>query len=124
MFDKVIKGGGEGIMLRQPSSIYEGKRSSTLLKMKAEFDTEGKIVGYNPGVGKYVGMLGSFKCKLISGKNIGKSFNVSGMNDEIRTNYKKTHKIGTIITIAFNDYTKYGVPRHPRYLRKRDDYKF
>jgi DNA ligase 1 len=123
MFSNVIKGGGEGIMLRKPQSIYEGKRSSTLLKMKVEFDTEAEIIGYKLGVGKYIGMLGSFKCKLILGKNKGVTFNVSGMNDEIRTNYKKTHKIGTIITIAFNDYTKDGVPRHPRYLRKKDDYK-
>ena len=67
-------------------------------------------------------MLGSFKCKILDGNE--RSFNVSGMNDDIRVNYKKTHKIGTIITILYNDTLKNGIPRHPRYLRKRDDYKF
>ena len=44
------------------------------------------------------------------------------MNDCIRTNYKKTHKIGTIITIIYNEMTKEGIPRNPRYLRKKDDH--
>ena len=30
---KIIKLGGEGLMLRKPESIYEGKRSKTLLKV-------------------------------------------------------------------------------------------
>lgn len=37
----VNKAGGEGIMLRQPGSLYEHKRSKTLLKVKTFFD-EGK----------------------------------------------------------------------------------
>jgi DNA ligase-1 len=31
--DRVLAAGGEGLMLRQPKSKYEGKRSSTLLKV-------------------------------------------------------------------------------------------
>jgi len=65
--------------------------------------------------------LGSFKCALITGKNAGTGFNVSGMNDDIRKKYKKDFPVGTVITVHFNDYTKAGVPRHPRFLRKRDD---
>lgn len=122
LFDDIVSKGGEGIMIRQPNSLYEGKRSSTLLKYKVTYDIECKIIGYNNGTGKYDGMLGSFKCKILDGNE--RSFNVSGMNDDIRVNYKKTHKIGTIITILYNDTLKNGIPRHPRYLRKRDDYKF
>jgi len=121
MFNNVIEMGGEGVMLRKPGSLYDGKRSSTLLKVKAAFDTECKITGYNQGTGKYKGMLGSFKCALITGKNAGTGFNVSGMNDDIRKKYKKDFPVGTVITVHFNDYTKAGVPRHPRFLRKRDD---
>ena len=39
-------------------------------------------------------------------------------------NYKKTHPIGTIITILYNDTLKNNVPRHPRYLRKRTNVNF
>ena len=38
----VNKAGGEGIMLRKPGSLYEHKRSTTLLKVKT-FHDEGNI---------------------------------------------------------------------------------
>jgi DNA ligase-1 len=38
----VNKAGGEGIMLRKPGSLYEHKRSTTLLKVKTFYD-EGKL---------------------------------------------------------------------------------
>ncbi len=87
--------------------------------MKVIFDNECTIVGYKPGTGKYTGMLGSFKCHLLDGT--GNDFFVSGMNDEIRGNYLHTHPIGTIITVQYNDVSKNGTPRHPRYLRIRTD---
>ena len=120
MFKTVTDAGGEGVMIRQPGSMYEPKRSSTLLKMKVTFDTECRIVGYKDGTGKYKGLLGSFECKLIKGSK--QPFYVAGMNDVIRHNYMSSHPIGTIITIQYNDVSNHGIPRHPRYLRKRDDY--
>jgi len=121
MFKNVVDNKGEGMMIRKPGSYYEMKRSSTLLKYKQFFDTECIIVGYKPGTKKYEGMLGSFECRLLEG-NTEKSFYVSGMNDDIRTNYLTTHPIGTIITIIYNELTKTGIPRFVRYLRKRDDH--
>ena len=120
MFNRIIKQGGEGIMIRKPGSEYEQKRSSALLKYKQFGDTECEIIGYKPGTGKYQGMLGSFECKLLKG--VDKPFYVSGMDDCIRKTYRKSHPIGTIITITFNELTNDGIPRFPRYLRKRDDH--
>jgi DNA ligase 1 len=117
MFNKLIKNGAEGIMLRAPNSPYDNKRSSHLLKVKQLFDDECKIIGYKPGTGKYTGKLGAFKCELVKDKS--KVFHLSGMPDSIRENYKKTHKLGTIITFTYMGMTKYGIPRHPNYLRKR-----
>ena len=119
LFREVIKGKGEGLMLRKAGSYYEQKRSSTLRKLKATFDIECKIIGYKSGTGKYEDKLGSFKCLLLNKK--GRPFFVSGMSDQIRDNYKKTHPKGTIITIKYNDFSNDGTPRHPRYLRKRPD---
>ena len=34
-------------------------------------------------------MLGAFECELLKNKKI--KFTISGMNDNIRENYKKTH---------------------------------
>lgn len=120
LFANVTKNQGEGIMLRKAGSLYEQKRSNTLLKMKVALDTECKIIGYKPGTGKNSGTLGSFHCALKNGK---KFYVGSGLSNKIRANYKTTHPVGTIITVTFNDYTKKNkVPRHPRYLRKRSDH--
>ena len=119
MFKEITSKKGEGLMLREVGSYYEQKRSNTLLKMKPVHDEECEIIGYKLGTGKYKGMLGSFRCCLLSDPNI--EFNLSGMDDSIRKNYKQSHPIGTILTVQFNDKTKKGVPRFPRYLRIRHD---
>jgi DNA ligase-1 len=120
MLSDVVKKKGEGLMLRQPGSLYERKRSKTLLKIKKVFDDECVIIGYKPGTGKYKEKLGSFYCTLKKKPKI--KFYMSGMNDEIRNNYKNTHPIGTIVTFQYNDVTKAGIPRHPRYMRIRGDH--
>lgn len=113
----MVRKGGEGLMLRKPGSLYEGKRSSTLLKVKKAFDTECKIIGYKPGSGKYSGKLGAFHCQLVSDPKI--KFYLSGMTDAVRDSYKTTHPVGTIVTFTYNETSKSGVPRFPRYQRIR-----
>jgi len=44
--DRVIKLGGEGIMIKDPKSLYEGKRSNYLLKVKKFDDAEAIITGF------------------------------------------------------------------------------
>ena len=122
VFESVVSAGGEGVMLRMPGSMYETKRSSTLLKYKEMADTECKIIGYKPGTGKYKGLLGAFRCELLSNPAI--QFTISGMNDCVRKNYNKpssvhSHPIGAIVTFKYNGFTKRGIPRHPQYMRKR-----
>jgi DNA ligase-1 len=43
-FDKIIAKGGEGVMLREPQSLYKAGRSNSLRKFKPFFDTEVKVV--------------------------------------------------------------------------------
>ena len=116
-FDKLVEKGAEGVMLRAPNSPYEPKRTAYLLKVKQLFDDECRIIGYKEGSGKYKDMLGAFKCELKKNPKI--KFDISGMDDEIRKNYKKTHKVGTIVTFTYMGLTGTGVPRHPNYLRIR-----
>ena len=74
-------------------------------------------------------MLGAFQCKpLINAGNYQvvddnpeHIFAISGMNDEIRENYKETHPINTVVTFQYAGYTKAGIPRFATYLRKRED---
>ena len=108
---KINKIGGEGLMLRKPESIYEGKRSKTLLKVKEFHDMEVKIVGYKDGTGKYKGMLGSFECETKEGKR----FNCgSGLSDEER---ESPPRVGKFITVKYFELSKDGIPRFPVFLR-------
>lgn len=132
MYDEILAKGGEGIMLKDPNCDYEfGKRSSNLLKVKPNFDAEAVIVEYKKGKkgSKYEDDLGAFKCKPLLNHDTYMSidedenheFSISGMDDKVRVNYKKTHPIGTIITYQYSGKTDKGAPRFARYMRKRTD---
>lgn len=129
IYDKVIVEGGEGVMIKDPKSAYEDKRSNFLLKYKPNFDAEAIIIDYSPGKKKYEGMLGGFVCKPLINhdsfhsidNNENHEFTISGMDDEIRSNYKLTHPVGTIISYEHSGLTNSGKPRFARYVRIRED---
>tara|TARA_B110001469_G_scaffold127677_1_gene149705 strand:+ start:2758 stop:4638 length:1881 start_codon:yes stop_codon:yes gene_type:complete len=128
-YQNVLKQGGEGIMIKNPKSFYEDKRSNNLLKYKPNFDAEAIIIDYKPGTGKYMDMLGAFVCKPLLNKgsyqikdtNTNHEFAISGMDDSVRNTYKSTHPIGTIITYEYSGFTNTGKPRFARYIRVRTD---
>lgn len=79
--------GGEGVMLRNQSSMWVPERSYDLLKRKFWLDAEATVVGYRWGDvtdlersvsgvegNKLVGLMGSLELRL----NNGKTFNLSG----------------------------------------------
>jgi DNA ligase-1 len=129
LYKDVIKNGGEGVMLKDPNSPYEGKRSNYLLKYKPNFDAEAIIIGYKPGQGKYSGMLGGFVCKQLINHDTYMSidededhaFSISGMDDAIRESYESSHPLGTIISYEHSGKTDKGKPRFGRYTRVRTD---
>src|SRR5690606_20926543 len=49
MLDEVVARGGEGLVLRKAGSLYERKRSDTLLKVKKWFDAEAVVIGHVEG---------------------------------------------------------------------------
>jgi DNA ligase-1 len=50
--EAVNKVKGEGLMLRDPESFYENRRSKSLLKVKTFYDDEATILGYTKGTGR------------------------------------------------------------------------
>lgn len=112
--DTSIAAGYEGIMLRKPESLYEGKRSSTLLKAKKFLDCEVSVRGHVPGKGKHVGRLGALVCST----DTGIFFEVgTGFDDFERAN---PPNVGDRITVKFQEWTPRGAPRFPVYVTVRD----
>lgn len=50
---------GEGIMVKDPDSKYEGRRSWNLLKVKRFEDAEATVTGHQAGTGRLTGMCGA-----------------------------------------------------------------
>jgi DNA polymerase/3'-5' exonuclease PolX len=129
VYKDILKEEGEGIMLKDPVSPYEGKRSNYLLKYKPSFDEEAIVVDHKMGEGKYKGLLGALICKPLINHETYSSinetqdheFSISGMDDSIRNSYKTTHPIGTIISYEHSGKTDKGKPRFGRYTRIRTD---
>ena len=44
--DRITEAKGEGVMLRDPESLYENKRSDKLLKVKKFEDAEATVIGH------------------------------------------------------------------------------
>ena len=120
LLDSVTENDFEGLMLRRPNSIYEPKRSSTLFKLKKFLDAEAVVIGYEEldvqtAAKEHLrGCMGRLTCKLPNGIEFGVG---SGFTDAQRIN---PPKIGSTITFRYQELTKTGTPRFPRFVAVRD----
>lgn len=107
--------GGEGVMLRKPRSMYMGKRSATLLKLKSFYDADAIVEEHIAGKGKYAGMLGALQCVMANGLifKIG-----TGFHDSTRIN---PPVIGSVISYRFEELSSEGRPVFPAFLGERPD---
>ena len=58
---KILEKNGEGLMLKDPKSRYEQRRSDKLLKVKKFEDSEAKVQGWEYGSGRCENMMGAIK---------------------------------------------------------------
>lgn len=108
--------GGEGLMMRQPGSIYVAGRSPTLLKVKSFLDAEARVLGYQDGKGRHAGRVGALKVELPDGT----AFSVgTGLSDAQR---EAPPEVGSIITFRYFELTSDGVPRFPSFVGLRPDF--
>ena len=59
LMDQILGVKGEGVMLKDPDSQYEGRRSMSLLKVKRFEDAEATVIGHHKGTGRCSGMCGA-----------------------------------------------------------------
>ena len=113
--DAVTSGGGEGLILHHALAHYSAGRTDGLLKFKRWSDAEARVIGYRPGKGKYVGMVGALLVRDAHGRQFALG---SGLRDADRA---KPPVIGTVVTFRYNGLTAKGTPRFARYQRLRTD---
>ena len=114
----IISQGAEGIMLRRPGSPYVAGRSRDLLKVKATHDREAVVVGHEWGKGKHTGRLGALRCAWPGCSLKGPEFSVgTGLTDAER---EDPPRLGSTITVRYQELTPAGAPRFPRFVAVRD----
>lgn len=99
IFEQYLADGFEGIILKDTRGLWEDKRTKQQIKFKGEEECDLKIVGIQPGTGKYTGMLGAILCESADG--ILKVDVGSGFSDAQRSTLKD-EIIGKIAAVKYN----------------------
>ena len=122
---EAVDGGYEGIMIKDPSAIYECKRSVAWLKLKPFIEVSLEVTDVEEGTGRNQGRLGALVC---SGQDDGRDIIVncgSGFTDDDRATYwdHRSRLVGQIVEVRADAVTQnqdgtYSL-RFPRFLRFR-----
>jgi DNA ligase 1 len=95
LMEEILQGKGEGVMIKDPESKYEGKRSYSLLKVKRFEDAEATVIGHAKGTGRCLSMCGA----IIVREKDGTEFKIgSGFTDAQR---RKPPSKGKVVTFKF-----------------------
>lgn len=100
-YQEAYSSGEEGLIIKNYTALWEGKRSKDVVKMKAELVCELEVVDVQEGTGKNTGKIGSLLCKS-SGSNCVTVSVGSGLNDADRELDPKEY-IGKIISVKYNE---------------------
>lgn len=115
-FDRVVRNGGEGLMLHRDASLYQAGRSDDLLKLKPYQDAEARVIAHLPGKGRHQGVLGALLVETADGLRfrIG-----TGFSDAQRRNPPAPGSWVTYRHIGLNEDS--GIPRFASFMRVRED---
>ena len=105
---QAVDGGYEGIMIKDPSSVYECKRTTSWLKQKPYIEVSLAVIGVEEGTGKNVGRLGAL---IVEGTDDGKLIRTnvgSGLTDNDRVVYwdNADSIIGNIVEVRADAVTQ------------------
>ena len=113
--DRLVKAGGEGLMLHRGDSLYRAERNNDLLKVKTHEDAEARVLQHLPGQGRHTGRMGALLVETREGIRfrLGTGF----------TDAQRSHPpaVGDRVTYRFRGINEIGVPRFASFVRLRLD---
>jgi ATP-dependent DNA ligase len=114
--NECLQNGYEGVMIRSKKGLYESKRSKELLKLKLMQDAEFRIIDVEEAAHK----TGVFVCETKEKATFKVAFKGTHAERE-KILLNKTDYIGKLLTVQFQEFTAYGVPRFTVGLRIREN---
>lgn len=115
LYEAVRARGLEGLIIKTDSPYYR-RRNHAWMKIKAEETLDLLVTGWEPGTGKYVGMIGAL---IVDHKGVPVNVG-SGLSDDLRQE-NPDEIVGRLIEVEYHEITPDGSLRHPRFKRFRDD---
>ncbi|RRJ23262.1 DNA ligase [Rheinheimera mesophila] len=115
LLQRVVAGGGEGLMLHHATALYQSGRVSHLQKLKLVEDAEARVVAHLPGKGQFSGMLGALLVELPDGRRfkLGSGFSLNERQNP--------PPIGRLVTFQYRGLTHKGTPRFAVFVRERSE---
>ncbi|WP_411914403.1 MULTISPECIES: DNA ligase [Hydrogenophaga] len=113
--DRMVRDGGEGLMLHRGDAPYRAVRNDDLLKVKTHEDAEARVVGHVPGKGRHAGRMGALVVQTPQGLRFKLG---TGFTDAERD---QPPAVGTWVTYRFRGLNESGVPRFASFVRVRPD---
>lgn len=117
----------EGLVLRNPNSMYERKRCWSMVKVKKTIDAEFEVAGVcthpfgkHPKQAQYLRKANRGRIAVVL-KTITSPHRefvlVNGITKATREECLKAKEQGRLVTVKFNGYDHKGIPRQPVYMR-------
>lgn len=116
-YSEYMADGYEGQMVRIIDSVYENKRSKSLMKHKVFYDQEFTIIDVLEGKGKLTGKVGRIIFE-INGTRFKSA--VNGDHKYLEQLFKDENLIGKQATVKYFELTPDGIPRFPKVIAIRD----
>lgn len=118
--DIVIKNNMEGLIIRDPTSVYEqNKRSKFVLKYKKTITQEFAILEVLEGEGNKSGLAASMRFRFNESNEFSAGLKCNNEKcKEIWIN--RNSYVGKLATVEYLDKTKYGVPKFAKFISVRD----
>jgi DNA ligase-1 len=113
--DRIVKDGGEGLMLHRGDAPYRALRGDDLLKVKTHEDAEARVIAHLPGQGRHAGRMGALLVETPDGLRFRLG---TGFTDAQR---ERPPAVGEWVTYRFRGLNASGAPRFASFVRVRSD---
>lgn len=111
LLDRVLRQGGEGLVLHRAQALWQPGRSGDVLKLKPQADAEATVLAHVPGRGRLQGLMGALRVR----DDAGQVFNLgTGFSDAQR---QQPPALGQRVTFTYRGRTGQGLPRFASFLR-------